>query len=75
MTRLDPLRPPLQRDTNVRHRGLDLVARIAAAGVTVKGRGQRWSSGVFLSWASFYVVASKCNVFGTHRAPRKRRAA
>lgn len=54
---MTPLRKPILRDLEITWRRNDLVARIAGDGVYMKGRRQRWSSAVFLSWQSIYDTA------------------
>lgn len=50
---------PITRDLELRHRGRDLVARVGAEGVYLKGARQRWATALFLSWAAAYDVAAK----------------
>lgn len=65
---MTPLRKPLLRDLELTWRRHDLVVRIAGDGVYLKGRGQRWSSAVYLPWQSVYDVAA------TRKAVEIRRA-
>lgn len=60
---MTPMRRHVVRDLEFIYRREELVARMAPEGVYLKGKGRRWTSGIFLSWASVYdfgaIVKSK----------------
>lgn len=67
------LNKAIYRSLSLVHRKADLQAKFSPEGIYLKGRGQHWTSAVFLPWASVYDYAALATAKRLKEEARERR--